>query len=217
MRNPKQVLNNLCEHSKVSGYRFERLYRNLFNEQMFYVAYQRIYTKQGNMTPGTDGKTIDQMSIQRIESLIASLKNETYQPNPAKRVYITNKRKRKDIPLWRRLLTSDYGVQILSHSRQGFIAFADGKIQNALIYGSSKRSGYHSELNILYIENLLKKFKPKASVSVTWNMGTEADYSIIINGHTISYWDGTWYNDNTTFTSLNELVEFIRNAIDNPI
>lgn len=130
---------------------------------------------------------------------------------------IFNKRKRKDIPLWRRLLTSDYGVQILSHSRQGFIAFADGKIQNALIYGSSKRSGYHSELNILYIENLLKKFKPKASVSVTWNMGTEADYSIIINGHTISYWDGTWYNDNTTFTSLNELVEFIRNAIDNPI
>lgn len=26
---------------------------------------------------------------------------------------IINKRKRKDIPLWRRLLTSDYGVQIL--------------------------------------------------------------------------------------------------------
>ena len=91
MRNPKQVLNNLCKHSKVSGYRFERLYRNLFNEQMFYVAYQRIYAKQGNMTPGTDGKTIDQMSIQRIESLIASLKNETYKPNPAKRVYIPKK------------------------------------------------------------------------------------------------------------------------------
>ena len=95
MRNPKQVLNNLCEHSKVSGYRFERLYRNLFNEQIFYVAYQRIYAKQGNMTPGTDGKTIDQMSIQRIESLIASLKNETYQPNPAKRVYIPKKNGKK--------------------------------------------------------------------------------------------------------------------------
>ena len=130
---------------------------------------------------------------------------------------ITNKRKRKDIPLWRRLLTSDYGVQILSHSRQGFIAFADGKIQNALIYGSSKRSGYHSELNILYIENLLKKFKPKASVSVTWNMGTEADYSIDINGHTISYWNDKWHNNNITLTALNELVKFIRNAIDNPV
>ena len=130
---------------------------------------------------------------------------------------IANKRKRKDIPLWRRLLTSDYGVQILSHSRQGFIAFADGKIQNALIYGSSKRSGYHSELNILYIENLLKKFKPKASVSVTWNMGTEADYSIDINGHTISYWNDKWHNNNITLTALNELVKFIRNAIDNPV
>ena len=130
---------------------------------------------------------------------------------------IINKRKRNDIPLWRRLLTSDYGVQILSHSRQGFIAFADGKIQNALIYGSSKRSGYHSELNILYIENLLKKFKPKASVSVTWNMGTEADYSIDINGHTISYWNDKWHNNNITLTALNELVKFIRNAIDNPV
>lgn len=130
---------------------------------------------------------------------------------------IINKRKRKDIPLWRRLLTSDYGVQILSHSRQGFIAFADGKIQNALIYGSSKRSGYHSEQNILYIENLLKKFKPKASVSVTWNMGTEADYSIDINGHTISYWNDKWHNNNITLTALNELVKFIRNAIDNPV
>lgn len=130
---------------------------------------------------------------------------------------IINKRKRKDIPLWRRLLTSDCGAQILSYSRQGFIAFGNGKIQNTLIYGSSKRSGYHSELNILYIEYLLKKFKPKASVSVTWNMGAEADYSININGHTISYWDGKWHNDHITFSSLNKLVEFVRNAIDNPV
>ena len=57
MRNPEQVLNNLIVHSKVSDYKFERLYRNLFNEQMFYIAYQRIYAKPGNMTPGADGKT----------------------------------------------------------------------------------------------------------------------------------------------------------------
>lgn len=91
MRNPETILNSLSAHSKDVHYKYERLYRILFNEQMFYVAYQRIYAKQGNMTPGTDGKTIDQMSIQRIESLIASLKNETYQPNPAKRVYIPKK------------------------------------------------------------------------------------------------------------------------------
>ena len=95
MRNPKQVLNNLCEHSKVSGYRFERLYRNLFNEQMFYVAYQRIYAKPGNMTPGSDDKTIDGMSIERIGHLIATLKDESYMPTPARRVYIPKKNGKK--------------------------------------------------------------------------------------------------------------------------
>lgn len=94
-RNPESVLKALSDHSKVSDYKFERLYRNLFNERLFYAAYQRIYAKQGNMTPGTDGKTIDQMSLQRIETLIGSLRNETYQPNPARRVYIPKKNGKK--------------------------------------------------------------------------------------------------------------------------
>ena len=126
MRNPKQVLNNLCEHSKVSDYRFERLYRNLFNEQMFYVAYQRIYAKQGNMTPGTDGKTIDQMSIQRIESLIASLKNETYQPNPAKRVYIPKKNGKKrplGIPSFEDKLVQEVVRMILEAIYEGYFEY----------------------------------------------------------------------------------------------
>ena len=126
MRNPKQVLNNLCEHSKVSGYRFERLYSNLFNEQMFYVAYQRIYAKQGNMTPGTDGKTIDQMNIQRIGSLIASLKNETYQPNPAKRVYIPKKNGKKrplGIPSFEDKLVQEVIRMILEAIYEGYFEY----------------------------------------------------------------------------------------------
>jgi len=62
---------------------------------MFAVAYQRIYAKQGNMTPGTDGKTIDEMSLERIERLIVSLKDESYQPHPARRVYIPKKNGKK--------------------------------------------------------------------------------------------------------------------------
>ena len=91
MRDPEKVLNTLCEHSNFSDYKYERLYRILFNDRMFYAAYQRIYAKQGNMTPGSDGRTIDQMSIQRIEDLIESLRNETYKPHPVKRVYIPKK------------------------------------------------------------------------------------------------------------------------------
>jgi len=45
---------------------------------MYYVAYQHIYANPGNMTAGADGQTIDQMSLNRIEKLIASLKNESY-------------------------------------------------------------------------------------------------------------------------------------------
>lgn len=91
MRNPEQVLNILAGHSNEPAYKYERLYRILFNEQMFFVAYQRMYAKPGNMTPGTDGKTENEMSIDRINKLIESIKDETYSPNPAKRIYIPKK------------------------------------------------------------------------------------------------------------------------------
>ena len=90
-RSPEKVLNSLTEHSGNLDYKFERLYRILFNEEMYFVAYQRIYAKPGNMTAGADGQTIDQMSLTRIEKLIASLKDESYQPKPSKRVYIPKK------------------------------------------------------------------------------------------------------------------------------
>ena len=91
MRNPECVLNSLSKHSKLSDYRFERLYRILFNEEMYYIAYQNIYSKAGNMTKGSDGKTIDQMSLSRIEMLIGSLRDESYQPHPSRRTYIPKK------------------------------------------------------------------------------------------------------------------------------
>jgi group II intron reverse transcriptase/maturase len=91
MRSPASVLNSLSEHSMLLNYKFERLYRILFNSQMYYAAYQRIYAKPGNMTPGSDGSTIDDMSLNRIEKLIGALKDETYQPCPSRRTYIPKK------------------------------------------------------------------------------------------------------------------------------
>lgn len=90
-RSPEKVLNSLTGHGEDLNYKFERLYRILFNEEMYYVAYQRIYAKPGNMTAGTDGETIDLMSLIRIEKLINSLKDESYQPKPSKRVHIPKK------------------------------------------------------------------------------------------------------------------------------
>jgi len=90
-RNPEKILNSLTQHSSDLAYKFEHLYRLLFNEEMYYIAYQSIYAKQGNMTKGVDGKTIDGFSISHIERLIGTLKDETYQPNPSQRVYIPKK------------------------------------------------------------------------------------------------------------------------------
>ena len=91
MRSPERVLNSLNEHSKDSSYKFERLYRILFNEELFYVAYQKIASNGGSTTKGSDGRSIDEMSPARIETLIASLKDESYQPHPSRRVHIPKK------------------------------------------------------------------------------------------------------------------------------
>ena len=91
MRSPERVLNSLNEHCKDSSYKFERLYRILFNEELFYVAYQKIASNGGSTTKGSDGRSIDEMSLARIETLIASLKDESYQPHPSRRVHIPKK------------------------------------------------------------------------------------------------------------------------------
>ena len=91
MRSPERVLNSLNEHSKDSSYKFERLYRLLFNEELFYAAYQKIASNGGSTTKGSDGRSIDEMSLARIETLIASLKDESYQPHPSRRVHIPKK------------------------------------------------------------------------------------------------------------------------------
>lgn len=91
MRNPQNVLNNLTKHSKDKNYQFERLYRLLYNKEMYLVAYQTIYANPGHTTPGVDELTIDGMSIARIDQLIDSLKDESYQPHPSRRTYIPKK------------------------------------------------------------------------------------------------------------------------------
>ncbi|MCE9336948.1 group II intron reverse transcriptase/maturase [Bacteroides fragilis] len=91
MRNPEIVLNSLSMHGQQDNYKFKRLYRILFNEKMYHVAYERIATKPGNMTADCKGDTVDGMSIENIEKLITSLKDESYQPQPSRRVYIPKK------------------------------------------------------------------------------------------------------------------------------
>ncbi|MGH0945234.1 reverse transcriptase domain-containing protein [Bacillus mycoides] len=88
MRNPEFVLNSLVQKSNTINFKYERLYRNLYNKEFFLLAYARLASKEGNMTKGIDDSTIDGMSMEKIEKLIELLKSEKYQPKPVRRVYI---------------------------------------------------------------------------------------------------------------------------------
>ena len=99
MRNPEYVLKSLSEKAKNKEYRYERLYRNLYNPEFYLLAYQNIAKSQGSMTAGVDGQTLDGMSMERIERIIAKMKDHSYQPNPARRVYIAKKNSNKKRPL----------------------------------------------------------------------------------------------------------------------
>jgi group II intron reverse transcriptase/maturase len=80
-----------------------RLYRQLFNEQLFLIAYGRIYANDGAMTPGADGITPDGMSLGTIRDIIARLRAERYRFTPVRRVYIPKKngtRRPLGLPTW---------------------------------------------------------------------------------------------------------------------
>ena len=91
MREPINVLKSIQQQAINKSYRFERLYRNLYNPEFYLLAYQNIVKSEGSMTAGIDGMTLDGMSMARIEGIISSIKNHSYQPNPARRTYIQKK------------------------------------------------------------------------------------------------------------------------------
>lgn len=91
MRSPQTVLETLRKHAQKAHYQYERLYRNLYNPQLYLLAYQNLYANKGSTTAGADGATLSGMSLKRIESLIKKLRDRSYQPHPARRQYIPKK------------------------------------------------------------------------------------------------------------------------------
>jgi group II intron reverse transcriptase/maturase len=81
----------------------DELYRQLFNPQLYLLAYGRLYSNQGAMTAGVDGDTVDGMSVQKIGRIVDALRHERYRFKPARRVYIPRKNGKKrplGLPSW---------------------------------------------------------------------------------------------------------------------
>lgn len=99
MKNPDTVLGIIKSKATIDDYKYKELYKNFYNIEFYKKAYAKIYAKPGNMTEGTDGQTIDGFSLDKVQTLIESFKNESYQPIPVRRVLIDKKNSTKKRPL----------------------------------------------------------------------------------------------------------------------
>ena len=90
MQNAETVLGVLRERGR-RGLPLDELYRQLFNPQLYLLAYGRIYSNKGAMTPGATGETVDGMSLGKIGRVIDALRHERYRWSPARRIYIPKK------------------------------------------------------------------------------------------------------------------------------
>src|SRR6516164_9177366 len=90
MQNAETVLDVLRERGR-RGLPLEGLYRQLFNPQLYLLAYGRIYSNKGAMTPGPDAETADGMTLGKIGRIIDALRHERYRFKPVRRHYIPKK------------------------------------------------------------------------------------------------------------------------------
>jgi group II intron reverse transcriptase/maturase len=90
MQSADTVLGVLRERGR-RGLPCDELYRQLFNPQLYLLAYGRIYSNKGAMTPGVTGETVDGMSVGKIESIIDAMRHERYRFSPVRRIYIPKK------------------------------------------------------------------------------------------------------------------------------
>ena len=90
MQNAEVVLGVLRERGR-EGLPCNELYRQLFNPQLYLLAYGRIYSNQGAMTPGPTQETADGMTMEKVEAIIDAMRHERYRFSPVRRIYIPKK------------------------------------------------------------------------------------------------------------------------------
>jgi group II intron reverse transcriptase/maturase len=102
MQSAETVLGVLRERGR-RGLPCDELYRQLFNPQLYLLAYGRLYSNHGAMTPGVNEETVDGMSLGKIGRIIDALRQERYRWTPVKRIYIPKKNGKKrplGLPSW---------------------------------------------------------------------------------------------------------------------
>jgi group II intron reverse transcriptase/maturase len=134
MQEAEVVLEILRERGR-KGLPCDELYRQMFNKDLYLMAYGRIYSNKGAMTPGADSETADGMSEAEIDRITGLMRQEKYRFAPVRRVYIPKKNGKLrplGLPPWsdklvgevvRLLLDAYYEPRFSDHSH----AFREGR------------------------------------------------------------------------------------------
>jgi len=127
MQEAAVVLSVLRERGR-KGLPLTQLYRQMFNKNLYLLAYGRIYSSQGAMTPGASEETADGMTEDKIDQITELMRHERYRFAPARRIYIPKKNGKLrplGLPSWsdklvgevvRLLLEAYYEPQFSGHS-----------------------------------------------------------------------------------------------------
>jgi group II intron reverse transcriptase/maturase len=127
MQEAAVVLSILRERGR-KGLPLTQLYRQMFNKNLYLLAYGNIYSNQGAMTPGASEETADGMSEGKIDQITELMRYERYRFAPARRIYIPKKNGKLrplGLPSWsdklvgevvRLLLEAYYEPQFSDHS-----------------------------------------------------------------------------------------------------
>ena len=83
-----QRLEQLRELNSNKQWVNHELYRLLYREDLYVVAYERMKSKPGNMTAGTDGETLDGFSLETIREIIREMRTEQFRFKPVRQQFI---------------------------------------------------------------------------------------------------------------------------------
>jgi group II intron reverse transcriptase/maturase len=140
MQTAEVVLSVLRERGR-KGLPCEQLYRQMFNKDLYLLAYGNIYSNQGAMTPGGSKETADGMSEEKIEHIAGLMRQERYRFSPVRRAYIPKKNGKLrplGMPSWSDKLVGEVARLLLeAYYEPGF---------SDLSHGFRKGRGCHTAL-----------------------------------------------------------------------
>src|SRR5438876_2200129 len=102
MRSAENVLAIIRERGR-KGLPLEDIYRQLYNPNLYLLAYENLRNNAGAMTPGVTKETVDGMSMRKIQQIIDALRLERYRWKPVRRTYIpkrSGKLRPLGLPTW---------------------------------------------------------------------------------------------------------------------